>query len=66
MKTTKLTLTTVKAELSRIGVVIKRDADWGEYRVNFRNGREGTAYYTGDLQDALDTGRAMIAQQVVS
>jgi hypothetical protein len=31
----------------------------GEYRVNFRNGREATAYYTTDLTDAVDTDIAM-------
>jgi len=33
----------------------------GEYRVNFRNGTEDSAYYTNDLQDAVDTGRSMAA-----
>jgi hypothetical protein len=31
----------------------------GEYRVNFEGGTEDTAYYTNDLQDAIDTGKAM-------
>ena len=31
----------------------------GEWRVNFPNGKEATAYYTDDAQDAVDTARAM-------
>jgi hypothetical protein len=31
----------------------------GEYRVNFRDGVEATAYYTNDLEDAFATGVAM-------
>ena len=31
----------------------------GEYRVNYRDGTEATAYYTDELEDALSTGRVM-------
>lgn len=31
----------------------------GEYRLNYPNGEEATAYYTNDLQDAIDTAEAM-------
>lgn len=31
----------------------------GEYRVNFKNGMEATAYYTDDIDDAIGTGKAM-------
>lgn len=34
----------------------------GEYRVNFAGGSESTAYYTNDLEDAIQTGRAMSRQ----
>jgi hypothetical protein len=53
----KLTLAFVRTELRQLKLVITHVDD--EYRVNFRNGREATAYYTNDLQDALDTGQAM-------
>jgi hypothetical protein len=53
----KLTLTNVRKELRRLDIVITHVDD--EYRVNFRGGSEATAYYTNDLQDAFDTGRAM-------
>jgi len=38
----------------------KRD---GEYRVNFRGESESTAYYTNDIQDAVNTGVAMWARR---
>jgi hypothetical protein len=31
----------------------------GEYRVNFRDGNETTAYYTSDLEDAINTAVEM-------
>ena len=34
----------------------------GEYRVNFKGGAEATAYYTNDLEDAIQTGRTMSRQ----
>lgn len=34
----------------------KRD---GEYRVNYRNGSESTAYYTNDRADAYETAKRM-------
>lgn len=36
--------------------VTKRD---GEFRVNYPNGKEETAYYTTDAEDAINTARAM-------
>jgi hypothetical protein len=35
----------------------------GQYRVNFLGGRESTAFYTLDLDDALETGLAMAAER---
>jgi hypothetical protein len=58
MSTQKLTLSTVRAQLRLIGVVITR-TEYAEYRVNFARGREATAYYTPDLDDALATGVIM-------
>ena len=31
----------------------------GKYRVNFRDGDESTAYYTDNLEDAVDTAVVM-------
>lgn len=47
----------VAAELRGYNVVLKKYEN--EYIVNFKGGREATAYYTDDLEDALLTGRAM-------
>jgi hypothetical protein len=48
----------VRVRLSRLGVTIRRQ-ETGEYRVNFVGGREATAYYSEDLDDADGTGQAM-------
>jgi hypothetical protein len=47
----------VRKELRKYGIAILKVE--GEYRVNFRGGKEATAYYTNDLRDAYDTGIAM-------
>ena len=46
-------------ELKARGVIVRR-TPWGEYRVNFKGGREATAYYTTDIDDAKDTAVAMM------
>jgi len=53
-----LTFREVSAKLDKRDITIAKK-DTGEYRVNFRGGKEETAYYTDDLQDALDTGVVM-------
>ena len=52
-----LSLSTVRAQLRTIGIVIAKTDS--EYRVNYRRGAEATAYYTPDLQDAFGTGKLM-------
>jgi hypothetical protein len=47
--------------LSGHGLVIK--SNYGEFRVNFKGGREETAYYTNDLMDAVHTGLSMARQR---
>jgi Trm5-related predicted tRNA methylase len=54
-----LTLDAVRRTLRDLGMVITHVDD--EYRVNFRNGKEATAYYTNALDDALGTAFAMKA-----
>lgn len=52
-----MTLAQAKAALRPLGIVLtKKD---GEYRVNLYKGREATAYYTSDLDDAVATGKSM-------
>jgi hypothetical protein len=48
----------VKAETKAVGMSVRKTPD-GEFRVNFPNGAESTAYYTADAQDAINTARAM-------
>lgn len=38
----------------------------GEYRINFKRGKEATAYYTNDVGDALETGRDMLKRKWLS
>jgi hypothetical protein len=47
------------AELRAGGVQL--DTPPGEYRVNYRGGKPETAYFTDDLADAIEHGRAMAA-----
>ena len=56
-KTQKLCL--YKLLLREQGITINWSSEWQEYRVNFINGKEPTAYYTNDIQDAYGTGLAM-------
>ena len=49
----------VEQELREMGMTITRLANTDEYRVNYKHGREATAYYTDDLMDAALTGYAM-------
>ena len=58
----KLTQKKVKEELALLSISFKATG-FGDFRVNHRGGvngdNEATAYYTDDLQDALDTGKRM-------
>ena len=53
------TIKAAQATLRAIGISLRRTG-WGhELRVNFRGGREETACYTDDADDAVGTGQAM-------
>jgi hypothetical protein len=54
----RLTMKHARATLAPLGMTIKR-TEWEEFRVNVANGREETAYYATDLEDALLTGIEM-------
>ena len=47
----------VQMELRRRGIILTRRD--GELKVNYRGGKEATAYYTNDVEDAYHTGCAM-------
>jgi len=51
------TLAQAKTILRAVGVTINKHH--GEYRVNPLGSGEGPAYYTDDIQDAVDTGLRM-------
>lgn len=56
----------VRKKLASVGIDIKitgnkRAEGDTEYRVNLKNGREATAYYATDLNDALQTGMGLSA-----
>lgn len=56
------TLAAVRAELRPLDIVVTKTD--GEYRVNFRKGREETAYYTDDIDDALASGHRMYREEM--
>ena len=58
------TLAQAKATLRSVHVTITKRH--GEYRVNLRGGGEATAYYTGDIEDAVSTGLHMAEQKASS
>lgn len=47
------------AQIRALGMSVRYVSDTGEYRVNFKNGSEDTAYYTDCPIDALGTAKAM-------
>jgi hypothetical protein len=52
-------MTEAMVTLRKAGVKIHK-TNHGEYRVNvIKGGTEATAYYTDDLEDAVNTGLAM-------
>ncbi len=56
-------LKTAKDTLRPFGIIINSRPNTGEYRVNFANGREATAYYTDDIEDAVETGKRMAEER---
>ncbi len=58
----QLTYTSVRAALNARGLTITKKSATDEFRVNYKGGSEGTAYYTNDLEDAYHTGLAMNAE----
>lgn len=59
-----LTLKEAKAILRQLGMSINKN-QYGEYRVNFLGGDEAGAYYTNDLEDAVNTGKSMAGMRPV-
>jgi len=57
-----MTLPKAKSVARHLGFTL-RQLRSGKYRVNFRDGNESTAYYTDDLEDAVNTAIAMARKQ---
>lgn len=57
----KILVDDVRRALAAVGMTLRRD--YGEWRVNFKKGKEETAYYAIDLADALHTGLLMHANR---
>ena len=62
----RITFKAAHADLRALGIVLARTGEPGEFRVALANrpARTAQGYYTTDLQDALDTGRAMAAEHL--
>ena len=54
-----MTLHEAKSIARHLGLTL-RQVRSGDYRVNFRDGNETTAYYTNDLEDAVNTAVEMV------
>jgi hypothetical protein len=52
-----MTLQEAKSVARHLGLTLRQVR--GDYRVNFRDGNETTAYYTNDLEDAVNTAVEM-------
>lgn len=58
-----MTIKQAKTFLQRHNMVLKYYD--GEYRVNFKHGTEETAYYTNDINDAINTAIVMAIKETV-
>ena len=53
-----MTLGEAKSIARHLGLTLRKVRS-GDYRVNFRDGNETTAYYTDNLEDAVNTAVEM-------
>ena len=60
-----ITLQEAKSIARHLGLTL-RQLRSGNYRVNFRDGNETTAYYTDNLEDAVKTAIEMARRRVVT
>jgi hypothetical protein len=59
-----MTLQEAKSIARHLGLTLRKLRS-GDYRVNFRDGNETTAYYTDNLEDAVRTAVAMARKRAV-
>ena len=57
-----MTLQEAKSIARHLGLTLRKVRS-GDYRVNFRDGNETTAYYTDDLEDAVNVGLEMVRKR---
>jgi hypothetical protein len=60
-----MTLQEAKSIARHLGLTL-RQVRSGDYRVNFRDGNDTTAYYTNDLEDAVSTAVEMARKRELS
>jgi hypothetical protein len=59
-----MTLRKAKSIARHLGLTL-REVCSGDYRVNFRDGNETTAYYTDNLEDAVNTAVEMTRKRAL-
>jgi len=60
-----MTLQEAKSIARHLGLTLRKVRS-GNYRVNFRDGNEATAYYAGNLEDAVNTAVEMVRKRAFS
>ena len=53
-----MTIQEAKSIVRHLGLILRKVRS-GDYRVNFPDGNESTAYYTKELEDAVNTAVEM-------
>ena len=59
-----MTLQEAKSIARHLGLTLRKVRS-GDYRVNFRDGNETTAYYTDNLEDAVNTAVEMARKRAL-
>ena len=59
-----MTLQEAKSIARRLGLTLRKVRS-GYYRVNFRDGNETSAYYTDNLEDAVNTAVEMARRRAL-
>jgi hypothetical protein len=59
-----MTLQKAKSIARHLGLTLRQPRS-GNYRVNFRDGNEATAYYTDNLEDAVNTAVEMARERAL-
>jgi hypothetical protein len=59
-----MTLGEAKSIARHLGLTLRKVRS-GDYRVNFRDGNETTAYYTDSLEDAVNTAVEMARRRAL-